>query len=111
MMLPRSRHGSVEPLSTHNTHKPKTPRPSMKKKPTKKVPAVVEQGKELNLDGIIKLLDEAAGNILAVSHAVRIHRDHLNAVEQKAVEMIHRVAKHEGVTPSKLIARVLPKAA
>jgi hypothetical protein len=83
----------------------------MKKKPTKKVPAVVEQGKELNLDVIVELLDEAAGSLLAVSHAIRIHRDHRNAVEQKAVEMIHRVAKHEGITPSKLIARALPKAA
>jgi hypothetical protein len=32
-------------------------------------------------------------------------------VEQKAVEMIGRVAAREGVTPAQLVSRALPKAA
>ena len=58
------------------------------KNSTKKFPAVVEQGRELNLDGIIEMLDEAAGTIIAVSHAVRIVRDQKVAVDQKTNQML-----------------------
>ena len=83
----------------------------MKKKPTKKVPAVVEQGKELNLDAIVELLDEASGSILAVACAMRMHRDYLKAneqknvvVEQKTNEMLARVAKHRGINLDVMLA-------
>ena len=83
----------------------------MKTKPTKKVPAAVEQGKELNLDAIVEMLDEASGNIIAVACAMRMHRDYLKANEQKNIvvqqkvnEMLARVAKHQGITLNEMLA-------
>lgn len=83
----------------------------MKKKPTTKVPAVVEQGKNLNLDNIVEMLDEAAGSIVAVACAMRMHRDYLkntaqnnSVVEQKTNEMLARVAKQQGITLDELLA-------
>jgi predicted transcriptional regulator len=79
----------------------------MKKNSTKKVPAVVEQGRELNLDAIVEILDEASVNIMAVAIAIR----HLKAneqknavVEQKINEMLARVAKHQGITLNEMLA-------
>jgi len=83
----------------------------MKTKPTKKVPAAVEQGRELNLDAIVEMLDEASGNIIAVACAMRMHRDYLKAneqknavVEQKINEMLARAAKQQGINLDVMLA-------
>jgi hypothetical protein len=83
----------------------------MKTKPTKKVPAVVEQGKDINLDAIVEMLDEASGNIMAVACAMRMHRDYLKAneqknavVEQKINEMLARAAKQQGISLDVMLA-------
>ena len=80
----------------------------MKTKPTKKVPAVVEQGKKLNLDAVAELLEDASASIFAAAYAIRMRSNETaqkNAVvEQKAHEMLARVAKHQGITLNEMLA-------
>jgi hypothetical protein len=80
----------------------------MKTKPTKKVPAVVEQGRKLNLNAIAELLEDAGAGIFAAAYAIRMRSNETaqkNAVvEQKANEMLARVAKHQGITLNEMLA-------
>lgn len=79
------------------------------KKTAKKVPAVVSQGKTLNLKYINECINDAIGTLMALQ---AILNEQANAVaEQKVNELIGRAAAHEGITPAQLLARALPKAA
>jgi hypothetical protein len=81
----------------------------MKKKNTKKVPAVVEREVTFSINAVNKLIEDAISSLMAAQ--LTLNAKATAIVEQKAVEMIERVAAHEGVSPAQLMSRVLPKAA
>jgi|688.fasta_scaffold1869040_2 hypothetical protein len=81
----------------------------MKKKNTKKVSAVVEREVTFSINAVNKLIDDAISSLMAAQ--LTLNAKATAIVEQKAVEMIERVAAHEGVTPEQLVSRAFPKAA
>jgi hypothetical protein len=86
----------------HNPEQTKDP--NMKtKKTAKQVPAVVSPGKTLNLNYLNESINDAIATLMALQTIIN---EQANAVvEQKANEMIERVAAHEGITPAQLLSR------
>jgi len=73
------------------------------KKTAKKVPAVVSTGKTLNVKYLNECINDAIATLMALQTIIN---EQANAVvEQKANEMIERVAAHEGITPAQLLSR------